>query len=108
MENMPQCFLANFGKSEPSIARAATWSSYKHHSSTVKVLISITHQCTTLVWYSRSFTSPLYVGVGKGLTETPTYNGKVKGQLRQTTISYLSDPWGGRVSYKCLTECCGI
>ncbi len=57
---MPQCFRENFGKSvtviidcfevfidRPSnvLARAATWSTYKHHN-TVKVLIGITPQGT--------------------------------------------------------------
>ena len=59
-KKMPQCFRANFGKSvtviidcfevfidRPSnlLARAATWSNYKHHN-TVKVLIGITPQGT--------------------------------------------------------------
>ncbi len=59
-KTMPQCFRENFGKSvtviidcfevfidRPSnvLARAATWSTYKHHN-TVKVLIGITPQGT--------------------------------------------------------------
>ncbi len=59
-KTMPLCFCINFGKSvavildcfeifidRPSnlLARASTWSSYKHHN-TVKVLVGITPQGT--------------------------------------------------------------
>nr|CAI5819440.1 unnamed protein product [Callosobruchus analis]CAI5826911.1 unnamed protein product [Callosobruchus analis] len=62
------CFEVFTEKSSNLEAKAATWSTYKHHN-TVKILIGITPQ---------------------------------------GTISFVSDPYGGRISDKKLTEGCGI
>ena len=62
------CFQIFIERSSDLMARATTFSNYKHHN-TVKILIGIT---------------------------------------TQGTMSFISEPWGGRASDVYVTESCGI